>query len=150
METRGRRQHAIPVAHPADELRVQGREQIARRKHVHLGAAEFGMVRRLHVSAQGTCHELHAVADAKHGDAQLEHRGIDARRAFGIHARRPPAQDDSVWIDAPQFLGGDGVREYFAVNVALTNPPRDKLVVLRAKIQHRDKLSVLFFFRLRH
>ena len=42
---------------------------------------------------------LHSVADAKHGDAQLEDGLIKCRSIWRIHRVRPPRNDDAPVVD---------------------------------------------------
>ena len=73
----------VAVAHPhlgAPALGPQPVEQQAVVENVDKGAAEFLMLAQRHAAAQLVAHRLHAVADAEHRHAELEHDRGRARR----------------------------------------------------------------------
>ena len=51
-------------------------------------------------TAQGRHHELHAVADAQHRDAEIEDAGIDLGAAGFVDAGRPAGKDDPFRFQA--------------------------------------------------
>ena len=57
-------------------------------------APELGQPGALDGAAEGERHGLEAVADAEGGHAGVEQRRVDARRALGVHRRRPAREDD--------------------------------------------------------
>ena len=84
-ETRRQPRHAVAMAHPdllAPALVPDALEQHAVVGQIDERAAELAMVRALHLAAQLVAHRLHAVADAQHRHAGLEHALRRARRRF--------------------------------------------------------------------
>ena len=49
--------------------------------------------RTLDLAAEVLGHQLHAVADAEHGDAELVEAGVDLRRVLGVDRGRPAGED---------------------------------------------------------
>ena len=56
--------------------------------------AELADRMALHAAAERLAHQLHAVADAEHRNAEIENRRVALRRAVGIHARRAAGKDE--------------------------------------------------------
>ena len=75
--------HLIAVAHPDDGFRRHAGEQAVGLVDAADGPAELAARRRLDLAAEQVAGELHAVADAEDGDAEIEN--------FGSHAGAPGA-----------------------------------------------------------
>ena len=90
------------------------------------------------LAAQDLAQQLHAVADAQHGNAQVEHFGVAPRGARFIHAGRPARQDDAARLMGPDAVRRDIVPDDLAEDVLLAHPPGDQLGVLRTEVQHQD------------
>src|SRR6266511_84408 len=90
-------------------------------------------------------HQLHPVADAERGDAELEQLRIDTRRAFRVHRRRAAAQDQRERVARANPIRSNGVPDQLRIDAAFAHPPRDQLRVLPAEVddEHRP-----FFGRL--
>ena len=95
----------------------------------------------LHAAAERLAHELHAVADAEHGDAEIENRRIALRRAVGINARRAAGKDEPFRRELANARGRDIVPHDLAVHVLLAHAARDELGVLRAEVEHEHALG---------
>jgi hypothetical protein len=102
--------------------------------------AEFAMARRRDPAAQQIGHQLHAVADAKHRRADLEHPGVAAGRARLRHALRAAGQDDADRAAPCEFGRRRVERQDLAVDGELAKPARDQLGELRAEIENQDGL----------
>ena len=77
---------------------------------------------------------LEPVADAEHGNAELEDAGIERRRPRLVHARRTTAQDDARGMLRGDLGGRDRVRHDLAVHAGLAHAASDQLRVLRAEV----------------
>ena len=95
----------------------------------------------LHFAAERLAHQLHAVADAEHRDAELEDLRIALRRAVGVHARRAAGEDQPLRRELAHPLGRDVVPHDLAVHVLLADPAGDQLDVLRAEVEHEHPLG---------
>ena len=87
-------------------------------------------------------HQLHAVADAEHRDAQVEDRRVARRRAGVRDALRAARQDDPGGLPAPDRLGRRVGRPDLRVDRQLAQTARDELGVLRSEIENDDRLMV--------
>ena len=94
-------------------------------------------------AAQLLCDQLHAVADAEDGDAELVDGGVERRGALDVHALRAAGQDDRRRLLGGHLGGGDAVRHDLGVDVELAHPPGDQLRVLRSEVDHQDRVCAL-------
>src|SRR5207253_2120014 len=85
--TGGRRGDRVAVRHPRRLLLRQAGEERAL-VHPNLGLAELGDARPVDAAGEVLRHQLHPVADAERGDAELVDPGVDLWRTVGIHRRR--------------------------------------------------------------
>ena len=133
--------HGIAVAHPHGLLvrRVREQPRIGTRA-CDLGWSVLALVGVPHRAAERHGHDLLTVAEAEHGNAQLEDGRVHARRVLGIDARRTARQDDRRRRQLAHLVGRDVAGYDFGVNPEVTNASSDKLPVLRSKIQHDDQL----------
>ena len=88
------------------------------------------------MAAQQMHHQLRTIADAQHGDAQLEHLGANGGGILQIYAVGATGKDDAGGLFLPDGLHGLGVGHDLAVNVALTHTAGDQLIVLAAKVHN--------------
>ena len=91
-EPLGRAGHRVTVRHPDGVGRRQVLEQrsspaLAER---HRRAPVLPLAGRRHLAAERARHQLVAVADAEHGNAEVEQPGIDLRRSLGVDATPVP------------------------------------------------------------
>jgi len=107
---------------------------------VQLRLAVFPVLPGKDFAAQLMSHQLHSVTDAQHRDAQLEQAGIGCRSSLFVDAGGASAQDDAAWIAGQYLFEGRVIGEKLAVDVALADPARDELAVLRSEVQHHDAL----------
>ena len=94
------------------------------------------------LATQQLGHELEAVADAKHWDAELEDLRIDHRRAGLFDAVGAPGQDDALRPEGADLLERHGAGVDLAVDVQLPDPTGDELRVLRPEIEDQDLFCV--------
>ena len=139
--------HGIAVAHPHGLLvrRVREQPRIGARD---LGWTVLALVSVPHRAAERHGHGLLPVAEAEHGNPQLEDGRVHAGRVLGVHARRAARQDDRRRRQLAHLVSRDVARYDFGVNPQVTNASGDELPVLRSKIQHDDQL--LWGCRRRH
>ena len=133
--------HGIAMAHPHGLLlrRVREQPRIGARTR-NLGRSVLALVGVPHRAAKRHSHGLLPVAEAEHGNAQLEDGRIHAGRVLGIDARRTTRQDDRRRRQLAHLVGRDVAGYDFGVNPQVTNASGDELPVLRSKIQHDDQL----------
>ena len=82
-------------------------EVVAGLGQVELGAAVFAGVCGFDVAAEDLCGDLHAVADAQDGNAELEDARVAARGIGFIHGGRAAGEDDPDGIQLAQFIQRD-------------------------------------------
>src|SRR5207253_3384014 len=98
----------VAVAHPHGRLgRVAAEERVVAVGDGEGGPAELPGGRRGDGAAQGVAGELHPVADAQHGDVQVEHLRVALRGVRLVHARRPAGEDDALRVQLLDAFGGD-------------------------------------------
>ena len=136
LETFGELFHPVRMAHPAHALIVQ--PLVYRRRSVVRGylAAVFALARVLYLSAQHMCDELRAVADAEHGNTRFQNCLIYLGRALFIYAGRSAREDNALRVLGENLLRRLGAGIHFAVNVLLSYPARDQLVILTAEVEY--------------
>ena len=103
-EAVGRAHDRVVVAHPARvDLADVVQEDAA--ADVELGLPELGGSRARDVAAERVRHRLHPVADAQHGNAELEQARIETWRAVGVDRGRAAGEDESVGLLARTSSG---------------------------------------------
>ena len=141
---------AVAVAHPDVEhgaaLAVavieQLVEQSARRGHGDLRIPELAVIRAGDAAAELLRHRLHAVADAEHGHARLEH-GL--RRLGRLRIRDglgAAGQDDAARAECANVGVAHVPRMDLAVNAAFADASCDQLGVLGPEIEDQDAVRV--------
>ena len=63
---------------------------------------------------------------------------IELRRALVVNAGRPAGEDDAVRLQRRDFLRRDVEANDLRIDLALANPPRDDLGVLRTEIEDEN------------
>jgi hypothetical protein len=87
-------------------------------------------------------HRLHAVADAQHRHAELEHSHGRLRR-FGVDdGLRSTRQHDAAWPERAHVRVAHVPRMDLAIDARLAHATRDELCVLRAEIEDQDAVGV--------
>ena len=130
----------VAVAHPDDGLVGHAVEE-------GLGGIEDPAFRpaelasrggALHLPAQGLGRQLHAVADAQHGNAHLEERRVAVRGAGLVDAARPAGEDQGQGVQLADPLRRDVVPDDPREGVPLADPPGDELDVLGSEVKDQD------------
>lgn len=78
------------------------------------------------ILAQSISNFLEAVADPKHGDAEVEERGINVGRAILVYAVGTARENDALGFEweIGEFLGA---WEHFTVYIQVAEPPGDEM-----------------------
>ena len=127
-------EHMGLAAHAVEEGGILGAKQ---------RIAVFAHVRALHRSAVEVVEQLHAVADAQHGNAQAVHQAaLDPGRAVLVDAGGAAGENHAAQGFVPPERAVRAVGQDFAIHAHLAHPPRNQLVVLAAKIENDDLLAV--------
>src|SRR5262249_48390232 len=133
--------HLVAVTHPDDGLVRHSREQAVGLLDADVSAAEFTALARLDLAAEQVAGQLHAVADAKHRDAEVEDSGVALRGARLVDARGAAGEEQAA---RPQ-LGDAGGRQVgahdLAEDILLADAPGDQLAVLRAEVEDQDPFT---------
>ena len=156
-ESRRQRLDAVAVAHPHVEhgaaLRVlaieQPVEQLVGRDAGDFGVAELTVIAGQHLAAELLRHGLHAVADAEHGHAELEHRLRCARRFLVGDRFGTTREDDALRLPLADVVVADVPGQDFAVDAELAHAARDELGVLGAEVEDQDARGVDVGLRVR-
>ena len=75
--------------------------------HPQARGTVFAVLGTLHLTAELEGHQLLAVADTEHGDAELKHCGIAARRVVGVHAVWAAGEHDSARCERLEAVDRD-------------------------------------------
>jgi hypothetical protein len=85
--------------------------------------------------------QLHAVADAQHGDVEIEQVRIAARGAGSIDAGRAAGENQAARFQLGHALRRDVVADDLTKDVQLADAAGDELAVLRAEIKDEDAFA---------
>ena len=140
-EALGQRRDEIGVAHK--HVRRHGAAGKERERGVQRDGEYAVLALRacLDRSAAEMADELHAVADAEHGNAQLQHGFIAGRGIVAVYAVRSAGEDDALRRHRADLLHGHFARTDLGIDAMLTHAARDQLLVLSAEIQDQYGLS---------
>ena len=86
-------------------------------------------------------HEVEAITDSQHGLAHCEHTSIGLRSIRVVDRRGSARQDDADRRIAVDFVEGRRTRQDHGENVLFTDAARNKLGVLRTKVENDDGLG---------
>jgi hypothetical protein len=109
--------------------------------HAHFRVAELAHLPALHGAAQLRGHGLHAVADAQHGNPQLEDGPGGARGLLLGDGRVAPGEHHAAGIERAHEIVAHVVRVQLAVHPRLANAPRDELRDLGPEVEDEDLVS---------
>src|SRR2546425_13071687 len=104
--------------------------------------AELARGRRGDAAAELVGEELHAVADAEHGQARLEDVSGGERRALVVDGGGAAGEDEAARVEALDVLPGCVVREELAVDVALADSAGYQHAILCPEIEDDDSLRL--------
>ena len=141
-EALGRALDGVAVAHPHDLVVGGAAEQAGVTGDRSLGVPVLAGARATDGATKGVSHGLEAVADAQHGHAGLEDRGIDGGRTLLVHGGRAAGQDDGGGLLGEHVRHAHGVGDDLGVDVGLTHATRDQLGVLGAEVDDEDGMHV--------
>ena len=129
----------VAVAHPHDggagDVAEEGAGGVG---DAELGAAVLAGDAGADLAAEGLHHELHAVADAEDGEAEVEEGGVDLGGAGLVDAAGAAGEDDAFGGERADAVEGGGEGEDLAVDLAFADAPGDELAVLRAEVEDDD------------
>jgi hypothetical protein len=137
-EARGRLVHGVAVRHPAGLLGGRAGQQPARLRDAQLGAAELADLGALDLAAEREHERLHPVADAQHGDAELEQLGVETGRSLRVHGGGAAGEDQPLRLAPPHLVDADVMRQQLAEHPALAHATGDQLRVLAAVVEDHD------------
>ena len=127
--------HVLMRGRTGEERRLGG--------DVDLRASVFALRGRFHFAVEEVRRELHPVADAEDGDAELEDLARAVRRRFGVNRFRSAGEHDRLRRQLANFVDREVVGMHDGVHAILANPPGDQLRVLGAEIENEDGLLCL-------
>ncbi len=139
----------VAVAHPdlehavafgGDEV-LDALEQFGVAMGAHFGVAKLAAVGAFDLAAQLGGHGLHAVADAQHGNAQLEH-GVRRAVVHFVDAGMAAGQDHALELAVSGKLAHPFAAHiagmHFAVDMGFAHAAGDQLGDLGAKVKDED------------
>jgi len=141
----------VTVAHPDLEHAVafvcgevfQAFQQLGVAVGADFGVAEFAVVGEADHAAQLLRHGLHAITDAQHGHAQLEHGVRHAHGAFFVGRCVAARQDDALQA-LRHLVADEGIvdvaRVHFGVDAGFAHAAGDQLGDLRTVVENEDAL----------
>ena len=137
--------HVVAVAHPGNTLGGQTLEQLAAGVVEGTGLAVFTRGVLLcggDLTAEGVRHELAAVADAEHRDAEVEQRRVALRGGLLVNAVRAAGEDNADRVHGLDLLDRGLVRLYLTEYIMFADAARNQLIILTAEIQHKNELMI--------
>ena len=103
--------------------------------------AVLALVGSTHFSAERVHHELQSIADAEHGQAQLEHARVRGRSVGVIHRRGAAGKNDAYRGVAANLFQAGGARQHYRKDILFTDAARDELRILRPEVEDYDGLG---------
>ena len=137
--------HVVAVAHPGNALGGQTLEKLAAGVVEGTGLAVFTRGVLLcggDLTAEGVRHELAAVADAEHRDAEVEQRRVALRGGLLVNAVRAAGEDNADRVHGLDLLDRGLVRLYLTEYIMFADAARNQLIILTAEIQHKNELMI--------
>ena len=89
-------------------------------------------------TAESLRQNLKTVADAEHGNVEVENCRVENRRAFFVDTARATRENDRQWLLSGNLAGSYVVMNNFGIDTSLTNPAGNQLGILSAKINNED------------
>ncbi len=140
LESRRRFENPIAVTGPHALMLRRRREERRFGGDVDLRASILPFRRRFHLAVEEVSGELHAVADAEDGDAELEDFSLAIRRGLGINGLGTTGEDDGARRELADLPWGEVERLNDGVDVVFADASRDQLRVLGAEIEDENGL----------
>ena len=133
--------HLITVRHPHGGLVGDAGEELALALEAQVGATELAVIGPLHLAPQQMRGQLHAVADAKHGHAQIKERGVARGGARFVDARRTAREDDARRVHRLELRRGDLGRHQQRKHTRIAHAASNQLRRLRSKVENRNDFA---------
>ena len=130
-------EHRVAVRHPALLLGRGAGQQPAVLGDGERRAAELAHLGALDAAAEREHQRLHPVADAEHGDPELEQLGIEPRRAGRVDGGGAAGEDQALRGAPADLRGADVVRQQLGEHPALAHAAGDQLRVLAPEVEHQ-------------
>src|SRR5208337_1771166 len=128
--------YPVSMAHPDFRFLRYAPEEVCFIIDDEFGFAVFSFGSPGHFSSQAMGHQLHAITDAQHRNAEPEHLKVGNWRPTVIYTGRPSGKDDTVRLKRTNLLNGCIKGKYFGINFAFAYPSSYKLGILRAEIKN--------------
>ena len=131
--------HRIPVAHPHRGSLAHVVEQIGGIVHEQGRLAVLGPAGCDHSPAELLHHQLHAITNPQHRDAQVPDRRVAQWRPRFIHRTGPATEDQAPGCQPGQLGRGGGVAHHQREHLGLPHAPGNQLGVLGAEVENHDR-----------
>ena len=142
-EAGGKLLRLVAVAHPdVHFMRQIGEERRGAVFEGDIGVAVLALGARANLAAEIVHDEVQAVADAKHGQAQLEHGGVGHGRVSVIYRRGTAGEDDAEWLVGLDFRKWGSTGKNDGKDVLFADAAGNQLRILRAEVKDNDCLGV--------
>src|SRR2546423_1850244 len=152
-----RRQRAGTLRHHAESRRQLARfvavrhphrkrcRQVAKERGFAIQNLDFGVSILAfwpgnNFSTQLVSNEMQSVADAQNGNAQRKDTLVGRGSVIVVHRTRAARKNDSSRMVALDLVEWSSAGEYDREDALFANPARDKLRILRAKVEDDDRL----------
>ena len=117
-------------------------EQARMTTGAHSRVTELALRRALDLPTELHRHGLHAVADAEHRHAEIEHAGRRAKGFVLVDRLRASRQDHAARIELANSPLAHVERSDLAIDLRFTHTTRDELGVLRAEVEDENAVGV--------
>ena len=135
----GQGSNGVAMAHPHLGILFKAlEERIGIVERPQMGTAILSGIGLLHLTAQGVCHKLSAIANAQHGQLAQELPQVYLESLGIMHGVRRAAQDDSYHRGV--VLGELVVRKNLAERIQLAHSATYELRGLRTEIENDNLL----------
>ncbi len=105
------------------------------------GRAELAVIGRQHFAAEQVANQMHTIANAQHGDAEVEQAWIAVRCVRSINAGGTAGENQTARLQLGDALGRDVVADDLTEDVQLADAPSDELAVLRAEVENQNAFA---------
>ena len=127
------------MAHPHDAVRRDiGEQGGGIVGDVQIDLPVFGLLRRFDHAAGHPCHQLAAVADAEHRDAERQDLCVVMRGRRVEHRVRAAGEDDAFVVGGGDLLDRRGVGQDLREHMVVADAAGDQLIVLPAEIEYQN------------
>ena len=134
--------NVVVMAHPADGLLRYIAKQLAGLVHGYFNLSVLTNRSLADMSAQYMAHELRAIAESQYRNTKLKQLFAAGSSALLVHAVWTASQDNALRIHFFNLFDISLVRINLTIHIALTYTAGNQLVVLTAKVDYNNLLSV--------